>query len=459
MRHIGKSSIRSLLVGLLGLLLLALPNFLAAQSWYEQLVMPGDLIEGHAKLESVCANCHKSFSKDAQRGLCLDCHKDVSADFKSATGFHGRNPEVGARECSHCHTDHIGRTADILLLDEETFDHNFTDFILRSSHQGTSCSSCHANNEKPRLASTRCFGCHEKDDRHRGQLGKECADCHQETDWSAVTAFDHSSTEFKLVDAHQKLRCQSCHVGEVYKDLPKLCVDCHLIQDVHEGRLGQKCESCHKPAKWKEVRFNHGQDTDFALIGKHTELECNACHTGELALEKPRGTCADCHKADDVHKGQLGARCGTCHSAEGWRAKVVFDHDITAFPLIGLHAVVPCESCHETAAFKKTTTKCADCHKDGFHNGRLGDTCANCHNPNGWAHWEFNHDSETDFRLTGSHAGLNCHACHSSQSGLSPKPPQSCVGCHAANDKHKGRFGRQCSRCHSSTKFTPARLR
>ncbi|MCP5087293.1 MAG: cytochrome C [Rhodobacteraceae bacterium] len=443
----------------LSLLVLALPEFLHAQSWYEQLVTPGNLIEGHAKLENECANCHKSFSKGAQRQLCLDCHKDVAADLESTKGFHGRSPEVGNLGCNHCHTDHIGRKADILLLDQETFDHRFSDFTLRGSHGNAPCSGCHASKEKHRTAPSQCIDCHENNDRHLGQLGRECADCHQETVWAEVAEFDHTTTDFKLVGAHQKVRCQSCHVGEVYKDLPGLCVDCHLIQDVHESRMGPKCESCHQPAKWKDVAFDHGADTDFTLIGKHTELKCNTCHIQPMAQKKPGKACIDCHQGSDPHKGQQGRECGSCHNAGGWRSKVVFDHEITTFPLIGLHVVVPCESCHATAAFKEVETKCAGCHEDVFHDGRLGETCGNCHNPNGWAHWVFDHDTDTDFRLTGAHGGLDCHACHINKNAFELKAPQSCVGCHAKDDTHKSRFGQQCSRCHSTTKFKPARLR
>ena len=51
-----------------------------AQSFFERLVSPGALIEGHAKLEKDCSNCHATFDKGAQTRLCLDCHKAVRAD-------------------------------------------------------------------------------------------------------------------------------------------------------------------------------------------------------------------------------------------------------------------------------------------------------------------------------------------------------------------------------------------
>ena len=46
----------------------------------ETLLMPGDVIEGHADVEAECSSCHKSFDKKAQRGLCMDCHEVVADD-------------------------------------------------------------------------------------------------------------------------------------------------------------------------------------------------------------------------------------------------------------------------------------------------------------------------------------------------------------------------------------------
>ena len=82
--------------------------------------MPGDVIKGHAKLESECSNCHVLMNKSGQDRLCLDCHKDVAADVAGKRGYHGRI-ELGA--CRSCHTDHKGRDARIVKLDERTFDH------------------------------------------------------------------------------------------------------------------------------------------------------------------------------------------------------------------------------------------------------------------------------------------------------------------------------------------------
>ena len=91
-----------------------------AQSLFDRLVMPGPLVEGHAKYEKDCKNCHEPFSKSSQTRLCLACHKDIAADREQHRGLHGLRPDAVTADCKHCHGDHKGRTADIVQFDRET---------------------------------------------------------------------------------------------------------------------------------------------------------------------------------------------------------------------------------------------------------------------------------------------------------------------------------------------------
>jgi len=450
--------ISGLLCALLFLTLLS--GSAGAQSWFERLVMPGDLIEGHAKLEAECDNCHESFSKGAQAPLCVACHKEVGTDVTNKTGFHGRAPEVAQQECRFCHTDHIGRGADIVQLDTEIFDHSVTDFTLKGNHKAVACDGCHMPDKKFRDAPGSCVDCHLKDEPHQTRLGRDCENCHSETGWTDVAAFDHSKTKFALHGAHKTAQCSTCHIGEVYTGLPTECVGCHRSQDVHNGTFSQKCETCHSPAKWTEVRFDHDKDTDFALTGKHAKTACYDCHSGTTPAADAPTTCIGCHEKDDPHKGELGRECDSCHKTTGWREQVAFDHDITRFPLIGLHVLVPCEECHLDPTFHTAEPDCESCHAgDDSHEGRLGKACATCHNPNGWDYWAFNHTTQTNYPLTGAHDGLVCNACHTNERKARLKISTACVACHAKNDVHRGMFGQRCSQCHSTTKFTGARLR
>ena len=184
------------------------------QSLFEKLVMPGDVVQSHAKYEKTCESCHEAFSKKAQRRLCLECHKEIATSISAKTGFHGKSPGIATAECKTCHTDHKGRKADIVQLDTETFNHVLTDFQLLGAHKSVLCSDCHAKGEKFRSAPSTCFACHKADDAHKGALGQDCGSCHNENAWRKPKSFDHSKTRFPLNGAHERVQCAVCHVGE-----------------------------------------------------------------------------------------------------------------------------------------------------------------------------------------------------------------------------------------------------
>lgn len=443
----------SLIAALAALPVLLTASLVSGQTLFEALVLPGPVVTGHAKVENDCIQCHEKGSRKSQPKLCLVCHKDVAADLAASRGYHGRDRLAASQDCKHCHTDHKGRTADIVPFDRETFNHALTNFPLKGGHSSARCESCHAVNTKYRKAPGACIECHRAADPHKGNLGTKCEGCHNETAWRQTTAFDHAKTKFPLTGAHKDVVCTSCHAGEHYKGLGVTCISCHSAQDKHAGRYGQKCETCHAPKKWADISFDHTKATKFPLRGKHASVACDACHTGDLYKVKLPTTCFGCHGKSDPHKGQLGNKCETCHKETGWRQKVAFDHDVTRFPLVGLHKAVACEDCHTSERYKETPQACAACHKDAHHEGRLGDQCALCHTPNGWTRWHFDHARQTRFALTGAHDGLDCHACHKAKGAARPRLSTTCIGCHAADDAHSGSFGIACEQCHDTTSF------
>lgn len=494
----------------------------------ETLIMPGEVISAHAKVEAECTACHARLGDTPQNTLCLDCHEEVAEDLQSRRGFHGRAPGLADRECRGCHTDHTGRAADIVKLNKDTFDHDGTDFKLKDAHVGLSCDSCHSADQAFRAAPGACIDCHRADDPHQQRLGEHCADCHSERAWTE-TDFDHSQTEFALQGAHKEVTCGACHPDQRYEQTPGDCYACHALNDVHRGRNGQKCADCHTEQRWDEVSFDHTQDTKFPLRGRHAKLDCEVCHTdapaklklqtdciachraddshhgrngtqcaschgadswtdarfdhdrktdfplrgkhGDLACNTCHrgkltdalgGDCIDCHRADDVHRGKQGADCMRCHQESGWGDHVVFDHDLTPFPLIGLHATVACEECHVSAVFQDVAQHCNDCHAaDDVHQQGLGQDCAACHNPNGWSLWEFDHDTATEYPLRGAHRDLICAACHGKpvQAGADVALATNCSACHAQDDVHRGRFGQSCERCHTEQRFDQVEMR
>ncbi|RME33445.1 MAG: cytochrome C [Gammaproteobacteria bacterium] len=576
---------------ILALIALAMmtPSSQAAERRLERLLMPGPLVQGHARYEDECERCHQPFSKVLQSRLCRDCHDKVDRDIRTGEGFHGRIPDIEYTECRHCHTDHKGRRADILLLNESTFDHGRTDFLLEGAHRKLECLSCHRAGHKFREAPHECSACHREDDVHRGELGKQCDKCHDSSIWKS-RRFNHDNTRFPLRQRHRQVDCAACHPGQRYRDLPKKCVGCHRINDphgarygdkcqdchsergwkrvsfdhdrdtrfrlkgshkkvdcdschtgdlyhdklkkncmschrkddvhhgsngrkcqechnekswkksqfdhdrdtrfrlrgrhrslscntchrqpadkvklkrdcyschrnndVHEGRFGEKCDSCHTSRRWNRPRFNHNLDTDYPLRGEHARTPCNDCHHRYVKQERLTGRCYQCHREDDVHQGKQGRECQRCHDEKGWSGKVVFDHDQSRFPLIGLHATVTCEECHLSAEFDQVKRRCNDCHeKDDHHKRTLGTDCARCHTANGWELWRFDHDRQTDYPLTGTHAELQCAACHTEPVEGKIELTQRCYDCHRKDDVHRRGFGLDCGRCHNTRDF------
>jgi hypothetical protein len=429
-------------------LLVSLPT---SAETVESVLMPGQVIEGHAKVESDCQKCHVRFNKSAQTGQCLDCHKDISRDVAQKQGYHGHITE---EECRACHTEHKGRNMNIAPLDEKTFDHKLTDFLLKGGHLAAKvqCRDCHVKGKKFRDAPSDCVACHQKDDKHKGKLGNNCADCHSETNWK-TTRFDHSKTHFPLTGKHVDVTCKNCHSDPSFKGASTRCVACHRRDDErkgHKGRFGEKCETCHTDREWKAIRFDHDRDTRYALRGKHRFAKCGTCHTGKLYQEKIATRCVACHRRDDErkgHKGRFGEKCETCHSERDWKL-TTFDHDKqTKYPLRGKHATAKCNVCHTGFLFKeKLASTCVSCHlKDDKHKGQEGLKCESCHNERSWKDALFDHGL-AHFPLLGRHIKVECKKCHLTPSFKDARTE--CVACHKKDDKHKMRLGTECGQCH-----------
>ncbi len=434
------------------MLALCLSGLAQAQS-IESVLSPGKVIEGHAKLEDDCKACHVRFDRAAQDRLCMDCHKDIGQDMRAKAGFHGR---LKPQACNECHTDHKGRSAKIVVLDKQRFDHSLTDYPLRGKHLKTECDKCHEPAKKWRAAPSDCNACHRKDDVHKGSLGPKCADCHTENNWKEAR-FDHSKTRFALEGKHVDTQCGDCHRNKAdYKDTPRTCIGCHKKDDDgnkgHKGLYGEKCDSCHNAKAWKPSTFNHDTDTKYVLRGKHVKTRCADCHTGHLYKVKTPTDCYSCHKKDDKHKETLGKDCGACHTERDWKEKAKFDHDKTDFPLLGKHADAKCDACHKSQLFKEAPKQCIGCHKkEDKHEGTLGEKCGDCHGERDWktTKGRFDHD-KTKFKLRNAHAAakVKCDACHKDLKSFRNTATE-CYACHQKDDKHEAQLGKQCESCHT----------
>jgi hypothetical protein len=391
----------------------------------------------HASLD--CAACHQpNVAWRKAPATCIGCHK---RDDVHASQFR--------QSCGECH----GSAA----WSGGKFDHEKTEFKLTGAHVSLACDACHVGGRyKPTPNS--CVGCHATDDEHRGSRGPDCGKCHGTKDWKSAK-FDHSKeTGYALLGAHAEIDCLTCHRSGNYKDrIPKDCDGCHRADDSHARRFGAQCGDCHGNDEWHPLVYDHTGRHKFALEGAHAKLDCHACHTAQ-AKDKLPEDCEGCHRSEDPHGGKVTGQCAACHGQNSWRADIRFDHDLSQYPLLGLHRIVSCVQCHATQAFGNAQSTCSGCHaKDDVHKGGLGEKCDACHSPNGWQLWVFDHARDAHFPLLGAHGKLQCADCHREPPGTQ-KMSQECASCHHKDDRHLGQYGAQCGRCHSSYSWQGARI-
>ncbi len=478
-------------------------------------ISPGPISRAHASMSGPlqCLSCHKLAAGSAIYA-CLECHKEIDWRVSRRRGYHGAvvNPSSTSKDCIACHSEHNGENFSLIHWQpsQKAFDHTKTGYPLEGKHAELACQQCHkaeniAEAERPAIKmkdlnrtflglSRDCVSCHE--DRHRGQLGKNCLQCHTLNDWKKPSGFDHSKTKFLLTGAHVQVACAKCHkpLGGAEKSLKYTglafakCADCHT--DPHRGAFKADCESCHSTSTWKQVlpgtlgtKFDHAK-TKYPLMGKHAEVKCSTCHHGQaFSAPLPHAKCADCH-TPDPHRGQFRARkdggaCEACHTVEGFKSAkfAVAEHAATAYPLEGNHAAVPCAKCHPPAGretrYKVKHDLCTDCHAD-IHKGQFAGAphagrCESCHTLKGFAPSTFSlaRHEKTRFRLTGGHVAVACADCHQVKRlpGTSQPAPYhfsdlSCTGCH--EDPHRGQFAQRmaqagpggnafgCEACHTT---------
>jgi len=356
-------------------------------------------VSSHADLANNCSACHTlPLFGPKMDARCLDCHTDIQAQLQDPRSLHAvLASSHSVISCRLCHTEHKGAAAAITTLDIENFPHELVGFSLKA---------------------------------HTSKA---------------------DGTPFQ---------CEDCHNQEVSKLDAAVCFDCHHTLDAafmqtHSGQFGQACLGCHDGLDRYGKDFDHNRFR-FPLLGRHAAVECADCHAGAVTAEMLQSApleCEGCHVAQDIHKGQFGSQCGVCHTPEGWE-KASFDHSQTAFPLLGKHQQVACDSCHKDNQYKGTPLACFACHQgQDAHRGEFGEDCGACHTPEGWEKASFDH-SRTAFPLTGAHLNLACKACHSTQ--VFKGTPAACSACHQEPAYHAGLFGSECAACHTTNAWYPA---
>ena len=314
----------------------------------------GFSLNGHkltaAREPFTCQDCHAEDISKFDPGTCTDCHRQMDAAFMTAHALaygtacldchdgvdrfgknfdHNHFPfriegkHVGV-PCDKCHTSahtlsdfpatspacvschqkddpHGGRFGvkcadchNVSGWSPAKFDHNLAAFKLEGQHQQVPCDSCHIN-KVFKGTPTDCYSCHQQQDAHNGQYGKDCSICHDPSSWDHVT-FDHNNTKFPLTGAHAALECQRCHSSGQFAGLSTACSSCHADPPFHAGMFGLACATCHTTSNWSAVyKGPHPGIADEGGSGvNHGGGGCRSCHTQTLST----ATCTQCHKGN-----------------------------------------------------------------------------------------------------------------------------------------------------------------
>ncbi len=378
---------------------------------------PGKLSAAHSDLEGIsnCTECH-TLGKQIVNQKCLDCHQEISFLLDENRGYHA-SVEVENKSCAECHSEHHGQEFDATKFDQENFDHLLTGYELEGQHHVIECRDCHqseniANPEIRKLENTflgmneECLSCHE--DFHQETLTNDCIECHGFDEWRPAPKFDHNNANFVLKGAHNEVDCKECH----------------------------------------EMTQRNGKD--FQVF---TGLEFSQC--------------INCH--DDVHEGKFGLNCLDCHNENSFKLTTApenFNHDLTNYPLEGLHIQVDCKECHTTGnnTDPLSFNECKDCHED-YHEGEFIENgqspdCKECHTLEkkfDYTLFGFEEHNASRFALEGAHMATPCFACHIDEADEKwhfRSIGESCVDCHENihRDKITDKFypDNDCTSCHNT---------
>ena len=245
---------------------------------------PGELVDGHQKLNDKCLACHNPFW-GISNDKCISCHKlsEIGNDTlmlndntKEKTLFH---QNLSDQKCTSCHTDHKGIKPEYSL---SSFNHE----ILNTT-EINKCNSCHAN---------------PADNLHK-QLTTACNNCHNTNGWKSSVTFNHD-----MIQGEAKNNCASCH---------------KIPDDSFHQQVKDNCDKCHTTSKWKPSTFDHS--TYFQLDENHN-AKCNTCHSNNNFSIY---TCYGCHEHSERNIQQEHneegifnfTNCTSCHKSSN-------EHDI-----------------------------------------------------------------------------------------------------------------------------------
>ena len=383
-------------------------------------------------------------------------------------------------ECKTCH-DAKGWTP---VRIDKTFDHSQLGFRLAGAHGTATCRACHQALDFKGVKLD-CVSCHA--DRHRGELGANCARCHTARSFldREMMTKAHQVTRFPLEGGHLGTDCSGCHrpggQGTLqFVGTPTECVSCHrpnyaTAPNHVAGNFPTACAGCHNQVAWDLVT---GMSADhpsapIALSGVHANRQCSDCHLAGEAHSAVRQTCDGCHHTDYAgtsdpnHQGaSFPTTCTDCHTlTAGWLGATYPNHPTSPLALTSAHApaMVTCAQCHTTSPYSAVKTTCDGCHHADYvattnpshSTAGYSTDCASCHQVvANWAAASVNHPT-SPLALTGVHANRQCSDCHLAGQAASAVK-QTCDGCHHTDfvgakdpDHVAAGFSTTCTTCHA----------
>lgn len=418
------------------------------------------LLGEHSRIK--CVECHPTPGVyTATDTTCSSCHTDP----------HGRD-ETDRNILQKCDTCHDSEDWDALPLKADVFDHTSSadaDYLLEGEHLEVECADCHFEMKFVPIEHDACTSCHANS--HRAEFRNEkCENCHPNATTWAVARFDHDLTRYDLEGEHATVKCEECHQRDKTAPIPsERCDNCHT--DLHHGQFviaaetgrpkPKPCDSCHTVQTPAFALRGYDHDTtDYPLVGKHKEQECEECHDDREAavyVDLPHADCEECH--EDPHQGRFQpTACAKCHISDGFEIQS-FDHDTTDFPHTGKHVGLECNKCHRDYQWNGIPHEsCNDCHytRNPHQEGMAVEKCESCHVTEAFDVVKFDHVATTGFDLAPAHDDMKCASCHPQVKDFEGLD-STCSACHV-DDRPWGHYEGDCGDCHEAELWFPAGL-
>jgi hypothetical protein len=232
-------------------------------AFWQHMVSPGELSQGHAALEDNCAACHSPV-KGVEAKNCIVCHANNHTVLeRQPTAFH-----ANINSCTACHLEHQGRVATTSKMDHVSLARiGFKELERQPKQAGVnvpaikrwleethsaSQQSAHPN-LRPEEALLNCATCHQTKDRHVGLFGADCASCHATAKWT-VAEFRHpSATSQSCAQCHQAPPSHyMMHFNMISKKIARQ-EDSQVAGCCGPVQVNQ-CYRCHQTTSWNDIK-------------------------------------------------------------------------------------------------------------------------------------------------------------------------------------------------------------